>query len=82
MSTLNLLIRNLAMVLGALALFSVNSMGQTEVSGIVSSPDGLPLPGVAVMQEGTSSGTVTDIDGRYNFGFSGDAPVMVVSCIG
>lgn len=82
MSTLNLLIRNLAMVLGALALFSVNSMGQTEVSGIVSSPDGLPLPGVAVMQEGTSSGTVTDIDGRYNFSFSGDAPVMVVSCIG
>ncbi len=37
-----------------------------NVSGVVtSSSDGLPLPGVSVLEKGTSNGIETDFDGRY-----------------
>ncbi|WP_299180810.1 DUF4139 domain-containing protein [uncultured Aquimarina sp.] len=35
------------------------------VSGIVTDHKGLPLPGVNVIEKGTSNGTSTDFDGRY-----------------
>lgn len=39
---------------------------QTKVSGTVVDQDGNPLPGVAVMIQGATGGTVTDIDGKYS----------------
>lgn len=51
----------------ALILF-VNANAQTQtVSGrIVSDADNEPLPGVTIMIKGTSIGTVTNVDGKYN----------------
>ena len=37
-----------------------------SVSGTVSDAGGMPLPGVAVMVQGTTMGTVTDYDGKYS----------------
>lgn len=38
-----------------------------NISGIVlSSDDGLPIPGVTVLLKGTNTGTVTDVNGKYN----------------
>ncbi|WP_430810011.1 MULTISPECIES: SusC/RagA family TonB-linked outer membrane protein [unclassified Carboxylicivirga] len=38
-----------------------------SVTGTVtSSEDGLPIPGVSVVQKGTTNGTITDMDGLYN----------------
>lgn len=47
---------------------------QIEVSGVVTSAsDGLPLPGVSVIVDGTSRGASTDLDGRYTISVqSGD----------
>ncbi len=40
---------------------------QIEVSGVVTSAsDGMPLPGVSVIVEGTSKGVSTDFDGKYS----------------
>ena len=36
------------------------------VRGVVASTEGEPLPGVNIMIKGTTSGTVTDIDGNYS----------------
>lgn len=50
-----------------LAFSWVTLMGQTRVTGIVTSADdGAPLPGVTVVVSGTTIGTVTDLDGRYS----------------
>ncbi|WP_431163658.1 carboxypeptidase-like regulatory domain-containing protein, partial [Flagellimonas beolgyonensis] len=38
---------------------------QKQVSGTVTDADGLPLPGVNIVVEGTSNGTQTDFDGNY-----------------
>ncbi len=56
---------------------------QREVTGTVTSTeDGGPLPGVNVIIKGSTSGTITDIDGKYRITVpSGDA-VMVFSFIG
>jgi len=36
-----------------------------EISGIVTDKSGTPLPGVSVYVEGTTIGTTTDVDGKY-----------------
>jgi TonB-dependent starch-binding outer membrane protein SusC len=35
------------------------------ISGIVRDSNGEPLPGVTILKEGTTQGTVTDLEGRY-----------------
>ena len=43
-----------------------------DISGtVVSSDDGLPIPGVQVLIQGTSLGTITDLDGKYTIQVSG-----------
>ena len=55
---------------------------ELSISGIVtSSEDGKPLPGVSVLQKGTTNGTVTDIDGKYLIKVSKNS-VIVFSFIG
>ena len=42
---------------------------EVEVTGTVTSQDdGGPLPGVSVLVQGTTTGTVTDLDGKYSQG--------------
>ncbi|NMM48537.1 SusC/RagA family TonB-linked outer membrane protein [Marinigracilibium pacificum] len=56
-------------------LLSVSSYGQQAVSGKVTDSDGFPVPGVNVLQKGTSNGTVTDIDGNYSLTLPSDAVI-------
>ena len=52
----------------ACVMLSAAGYAQASISGVVT--DGStsePLPGVAVMERGTSNAVLTDLDGRYNF---------------
>ncbi len=51
------------------------------VSGIVRDDSGDPLPGVTVFVEGASSGTVTDLDGRFSLE-TPDTGYLIFSFIG
>ncbi len=56
---------------------------QRTVSGKVTSiEDGSPLPGVNVVLKGSTSGTVTDIDGQYSLSVPTEGGVLVFSFIG
>lgn len=61
------LIGKTAMALVILFLLAIPVLAQDlEVAGtVVDADDGLPLPGVTVLEKGTTNGTVTDIDGNY-----------------
>ncbi|PQJ77582.1 SusC/RagA family TonB-linked outer membrane protein [Polaribacter glomeratus] len=49
-----------------LMVCSLSTKAQTiTVKGVVISNNGVPLPGVSVLQKGTSNGTSTDFDGNY-----------------
>ncbi len=54
-----------------------------SVSGIVvDSQDGSPLPGVSILVTGTTLGTVTDLDGRYNLAIPSSGENLFFSLIG
>jgi len=57
---------------------------QTKViTGMVTSAeDGSPLPGVSIVVEGTTLGTVSDADGKYQLEIPEGAKVLVFSFIG
>ena len=55
--------------------------GQNEISGRITDETGSPLPGVSVLVKGTTTGTSTDNEGRYNLSAPADA-VLTVSFIG
>ena len=42
------------------------AIAQKTVSGVVSDPDGLPLPGATVLVQGTTTGVTTDFDGNFS----------------
>jgi iron complex outermembrane recepter protein len=58
-----------------------SAYAQQTVTGTVTGDDGLGIPGVSVVQKGTSRGTVTDIDGKYTLSVPSDA-VLVFSFVG
>lgn len=55
---------------------------QQNISGKVTDISGAPLPGVSVVVKGTTTGTVTDINGRFTLDVPADADVLVFSFVG
>lgn len=54
----------------------------SQVSGIVTGENNEPLPGVNVIVKGTSVGTVTDVNGRYNITLPNGSKDLVFSSVG
>ena len=55
---------------------------QHEVTGKVTDPEGVPLPGATLIEKGTSNGTVTDVDGNFSIVLDNENATLVVSFIG
>ncbi len=54
-----------------------------SVSGmVVDSQDGSPVPGVSILVKGTTLGTVTDLDGRYNLAIPPNGENLIFSLVG
>jgi iron complex outermembrane receptor protein len=54
----------------------------SEISGVVSDQNNVPIPGVNIVVKGTTAGTQTDINGYYSLKLPKDAKILVVSFIG
>lgn len=52
------------------------------ISGVVTSSTGESMPGVNVIEKGTTNGTTTDSEGKYTFSVTDDNAVLVFSFIG
>lgn len=66
----------------ALCFMTFYASAQSNVTGVVvAEEDGTALPGVTVLLKGTTTGTVTDIDGNYSISV-GDAATLVFSFVG
>ena len=67
-----------------LSFFLVGYMSaQSNVSGVVTDQSGLSLIGANVIIKGTTLGTITDIDGRYNIEVPNpDSDILLVSYTG
>lgn len=64
------------------AAFPTTLFAQNRVvSGTVKSDDGSALPGVSIVEKGTTNGTVTDTDGKFSLSVSENA-TLIASFIG
>src|SRR5512133_249448 len=70
-----------AMFLCILMVVSSGLFAQNIVTGNVKDDTGQTLPGVSVVVKGTTTGTVTDIDGKFSLSAPGNA-TLVFSFVG
>ncbi|GAB3657193.1 TonB-dependent receptor [Echinicola sediminis] len=62
-------------------LLSLHVMAQNKIVGKITSEDG-PLPGVTIVESGTSNGTISDLDGGFSLDTSTPTPTLVFSMVG
>ncbi len=65
-------------------LLSGQNSDPAEVTGRVTDAEGMGIPGVTIMVEGTNTGTTSDVDGAYTLRIPADVenPVIAFSFIG
>jgi len=69
-------------VLAFLFLFSLHSLSQTKVSGIIVDESGAPVAFANVLFKDSSEGTITNDNGRFYLESENTYPTLVVSFIG
>lgn len=73
------------LIILTLSLYATSIKAQDNkiisIQGIVTGEDNIPLPGVNIREKGTSNGTITDNNGRYNFEVP-DESTLVFSFVG
>ena len=75
--------QRLTMFMISLFLFAGSALAQTKVSGTVfSQEDGQPIIGAAVKVEGTSTGMLTDVNGRFSLTLPEGKNQITVSYLG
>lgn len=63
-------------------LWNIKENQQSEITGSVTDDQGVPIPGINVIEKGTSNGAMTDIDGNYSILVSSSETVLIFSSIG
>jgi TonB-linked SusC/RagA family outer membrane protein len=74
--------RTLTYLIFILLPFAVAAQTRTITGKVTSSEDGQPLPGVSVVVQGTTKGTVTDVEGNYSIGLNPSESILVFSFVG
>lgn len=58
------------------------NLQQVKVTGTVTGSDGSPLPGVNIIEKGTTNGVITNLDGNYTITVASSSSVLVFSYVG
>nr|WKN40216.1 SusC/RagA family TonB-linked outer membrane protein [Tunicatimonas sp. TK19036] len=58
------------------------SQSRTVSGNVLSGDEDAPIPGVNIVVQGTTIGTVTDIEGNYTIAVEGENPVLLFSSVG
>jgi len=62
--------------------YLVEDLADVKITGQVTSSEGESLPGVTIVEKGTTDGAVTDIDGNYSIVVTGESAVLLFSFVG
>ncbi len=77
----NKLKRFRAMLFFVMAMISLSVSAQT-VSGVVKDQTGEPIIGANILEQGTTNGTITDLDGNFTLRLSGNKHLLEISYVG
>jgi hypothetical protein len=72
----------LCLVLTIMTAYAVKAQSRTVTGQVTSSDEPEGIPGASISIKGTTTGTVTDIDGRYSINVPGESAVLVYSFVG
>jgi TonB-linked SusC/RagA family outer membrane protein len=73
--------RKILMIFAMCFALISSAVAQQLVTGTVTGDDGVGIPGVTVLEKGTSNGTITDVDGVYSITVS-EGSTLAFSYIG
>lgn len=68
--------RKVLLLLTLCLFFSAGAVAQMTVTGVVTGEDGLGMPGVSVLEKGTTNGTITNPDGNYSIRVGASATLV------
>jgi len=71
----------LTFLLGLLMTNEMSAQKNTTVSGIIKDEAGLTMPGVNIVEKGTSNSATTDFDGKFKLTLTTDNAVLIVSFV-
>jgi hypothetical protein len=77
--------RKLTFLLACLFLIGVglvNAQSKSLSGKVLSAEDGQPVIGASVMVKGTTTGTITGVDGGFTLSIPGSAKTLVISYVG
>ena len=75
--------KRLTLFFVSLFLFVGSALAQTKVSGtVLSQEDGQPIIGAAVQVTGTSTGMLTDVNGRFSLTLPEGSKTLTISYLG
>lgn len=69
-------------ILPVLIFLSAQAFAQRTISGTVRDQDGNSIPGATVLVRGTSTGTITDMDGKFSIEVPDNSAELVFSFVG
>ncbi len=72
-------------ILFALIMFMISAamaFAQKTITGTVTGVDKAPLPGVSIIVKGTTTGTITDVNGKYSLSVPPDAKMLDFTFVG
>ncbi|NOR76204.1 MAG: SusC/RagA family TonB-linked outer membrane protein [Draconibacterium sp.] len=71
------------LLLASFMAFSLGSFAQTkQIMGTITDEEGITVPGVSIVVKGTTMGTITDLEGKYNLEVPTSASVLIFSYVG
>lgn len=62
--------------------YPFQDLTEIGISGTVTDENGISLPGVTILEHGTTKGTVTDIDGKYALKVNSKNSILIFSFVG
>ena len=71
--------KRLLLLFGLLLGTTLMVHAQRTITGVVSEADGTPMIGASIMVKGTTTGTVTDLDGSFEISVDADAEALIIS---
>lgn len=75
--------KSLLLAIGLFLSFQLSWGQEIQVSGrVTGEKDGVPIPGVTILIKGTTTGTITDVDGNFSITVPNESSVLVFSLIG
>lgn len=58
------------------------AFSQKTIKGVITDGEGETLVGASIIEEGTTNGTITDLDGKYSLDVSAEGTEIVISYVG